>query len=148
MSEPSNAELIAEARKFAHSVSHNPIGYSAKLAARLADRLEALSRPDPGAAETGGWVLVPREPPIELLVSMAVRDDHGLGVPGHYDQPMYRTLALGLDGPTHAQRMESAISTMRQLYEEVVGEGFYGPEVAERYRALLPPPPGPQGEGR
>lgn len=37
------------------------------------------------ALEAKGLVIVPVEPTDELLMSMAVRYDHGLGVPGYYD---------------------------------------------------------------
>ncbi|NTF17992.1 hypothetical protein G6L37_06215 [Agrobacterium rubi] len=68
-------------------------------------------------------VVVPVEPTDALLLSMAVRYDHGLGVPGYYDQELFSA-----SGVTHAQRLESALSTMRQLHEEVVGKGFYRPK--------------------
>lgn len=77
-------------------------------------------------AQKRGQVSVPVEPPIELLRSMALRFDHALGVPGYYDQPMF------VNGPSHQQRYDSAITVMRQLYEEVVGEGFY----SQRFRAI------------
>lgn len=78
-------------------------------------------------------VIVPVEPPRELLMSMALRLDHGLGCPGYYDQPIFGS---GV-GVTHAQRLESALSDMRKVYEEVTGQGFYSPANAERYSALL-----------
>ena len=78
-------------------------------------------------------VSVPVEPPRELLMSMALRLDHGLGCPGYYDQPIFGS---GV-GVTHAQRLESALSDMRKVYEEVTGQGFYSPANAERYSALL-----------
>ncbi len=70
-------------------------------------------------------VLIPREPPQDLLRSMAVRYDHGLGVPGYYDQPVF-----GAENVGHARRMEATLRTMAQLYEEVVGKGFYRPASA------------------
>lgn len=73
-----------------------------------------------------------KEPSEGLLVSMAIRYDHGLGVPGYYDQAMFSA-----SGISHAQRMASTISTMRQLYEEAMGQGFYKPEDEEGYRQLL-----------
>ena len=76
------------------------------------------------------YVLVPREPTEAMLKSMAVRYDHGLGVPGYYDQPMFVGLQL-----SHAQRFESTLRTMRQLYEEATGQGF-----------CTIPQPAPQGE--
>lgn len=75
---------------------------------------------------------LPKEPPLALLISMAVRSDHGLGVPGYYDQAIF-----GGDGIGHARRLEAAIGTMRQLYEEVSGHGFYNPEREGFYLALL-----------
>lgn len=64
--------------------------------------------------------MVNKEPSLGLLMSMAIRYDHGLGVPGYYDQQPFAG-----SGPTHAQRLASTISTMRQLYEEASGHGFY-----------------------
>lgn len=64
---------------------------------------------------------LPETPPPGLLMSMAIRYDHGLGVPGYYDQPMFKRE----NGPSHAQRLVAALTTMRQLYEEVAGTGFY-----------------------
>jgi hypothetical protein len=72
---------------------------------------------------------VPTNPPIGLLMSMAIRADHGLGVPGYYDQ-------FKDQGVTHAQRVDAALRQMRQLWEEVVGLGFYSPEKEAEYAAL------------
>ena len=81
----------------------------------------------PGEAAPTGWKLVPVEPTDGLLRSMAVRYDHGLGVPGYYDQPIF-----GAENVGHAKRLEATIRTIRQLHEEVVGTGFY--------RSPAPPP--------
>lgn len=119
--EPSVAELLYHA---------------ARALPSLLDELERARAALTGAEAQfvpEGWVMVPREPLVELLVSMAVREDHGLGVPGHYDQPFYASAT----GATHAQRMDAALATMRKVYEEVVGDGFYWPERAERYRAMI-----------
>jgi len=62
---------------------------------------------------------LPKEPPEGLLLSMAIRYDHGLAIDGYYD-----TLPVQL-GATHKQRLESALRVMGQLYEEVSGHGFY-----------------------
>lgn len=70
-----------------------------------------------------GHVVVPSEPTNTLLMSMAVRYDHGLGIPGYYDQELFSG-----SGITHAQRLQAALTTMRQLHEEVVGKGFYRAE--------------------
>ena len=63
---------------------------------------------------------LPQKPPQGLLMSMAIRYDHGLGVDGYYDQPLFATSGL-----THKQRLESTLTTMLQLYEEVAGWGFF-----------------------
>lgn len=78
-----------------------------------------VTTPQPAPA---GMVLVPVEPVDALLLSMAIRYDHGLGIPDYYDQPLFSG-----DGITHRQRLDAALSTMRQLHEEVVGTGFYKP---------------------
>jgi hypothetical protein len=72
--------------------------------------------------------LVSRTPTDGLLMSMAIRYDHGLGIPGYYDQPMF-------EGITHKQRLESTLRIMRQIHEEVVGTGFYNPAREEFYVA-------------
>lgn len=88
-----------------------------------------------------GTVLVPVEPAPGLLMSMAIRHDHGLGMPGYYDG---LRAALPDDHPmksvTHAQRLESTLRQMRQLHEEVVGAGFYKPELEADYAAQAPAP--------
>jgi hypothetical protein len=71
-------------------------------------------------------VLVPVKPTDALLMSMAVRYDHGLGIPGYYDSELFAASGL-----THARRLEAALTTMRQLHEEVVGKGFYKPAPTE-----------------
>lgn len=63
-----------------------------------------------------GKALIPTEPSDALLKSMAIRYDHGLAIPGYYDQTMFKS------DTSHKERLES---TMRQLHEEVVGMGFY-----------------------
>lgn len=72
-----------------------------------------------------------KEPSIGLLMSMAMRYDHAIGMPGYYDQGIQ-----AWDGISHARRLESIMSTMRQLYEEVSGHGFYSPEREDSYRAM------------
>jgi hypothetical protein len=69
-------------------------------------------------ADLTKWKLVPVEPTDELLRSMAVRYDHGLGCPGYYDQ---------FGEGEHEKRLRAAMTTMRQLHEEVVGAGFHRP---------------------
>lgn len=65
-------------------------------------------------------VTIPKEPTPGILMSMALRYDHALGLPGYYDQPIMKQ-----PGVTHARRLEAALTTMRQLYEEVARQGFY-----------------------
>lgn len=86
--------------------------------------------------EAKGLVIVPVEPTDELLMSMAVRYDHGLGMPGYYDQPIFKQLE-GKNHIPHSRRVETALSQMRQIHEEVVGMGFYSPENADRDRTML-----------
>jgi hypothetical protein len=63
-----------------------------------------------------------------LLISMAIRSDHALGCPGYYDQGF-----MAKPGITHKMMLEGAINSMRQIYEEVAGYGFYKPEKEESY---------------
>lgn len=63
------------------------------------DRVQALVW---DALRECGWVRVPREPTDALLLSIAVRFDHGLGVPGYYDAAFFR----GGDGESHAEILE------------------------------------------
>ena len=90
---------------------------TAELAAVKAER-DALSEQ---VATKKDWVLVPREPERERLVSMAIRYDHALAVPGYYDNPAFAHFG----GVGHAKRLEGTIISMRQLYEEAIGQGFY-----------------------
>jgi hypothetical protein len=71
------------------------------------------------------------EPSLGLLMSMAIRYDHALGCPGYYDSSPFRTI-----GATHKQRLESALGTMRQLWEEVSGSGFYSIDKDEQYASM------------
>lgn len=100
-----------------------PVDYSRaqELVATELDRL--MQTPTPP---------LPEEPLPGLLMSMAIRYDHGLGCRGYYDHPMFTT-----NGITHQQRLESALRTMRQLYEEVAGFGFYTPEREAAYAAMI-----------
>ena len=75
---------------------------------------------------------LPKDPPPGLLMSMAIRFDHALGCPGYYDHPP------APNGVTHEQRLKATLSTMRQLYEEVAGYGFYEDGKENEYAALLP----------
>lgn len=72
-----------------------------------------------------GHTIVPLDPPDELLTAMAIRFDHGLGVPGYYDDNPVTGEASEI---THQERMEMIKRQMRQLYEEATGQGFYTPQ--------------------
>lgn len=63
---------------------------------------------------------IPAEPPLELLVSMAVRFDHGFGLLSHRTQQM-------------------RIGQMRQLYEEIAGTGFFHESRKAFYLGMLKP---------
>lgn len=84
--------------------------------------------------KANGAGVLPQSPPPGLLMSMAIRYDHGLGMRGYYDG--LAGLGLG-NGLTHRQRLLSTIGTMRQIYEEVSGHGFYRPEREEGYARAL-----------
>lgn len=70
---------------------------------------------------------IPREPSPGLLMSMALRYDHGLACPGYYDM---------FGEGEHEKRLSHALRLMRKLYEEVSGEGFYLPEREAFYARL------------
>lgn len=75
---------------------------------------------------------LPKEPPPGLLMSMAIRYDHSLGLPGYYDQKMFQPLST-----THAEKLEATLAIMRQIYEEVSGHGFWSPEKEQLYKERL-----------
>ncbi|MCV4343299.1 ead/Ea22-like family protein [Pseudomonas capsici] len=83
--------------------------------------------------EREGMALVPVVPAHGLLMSMAIRHNHGLGVPGYYDQPFMQRANHGV---SHARMVECALSEMRKLHEEVVGVGFYSLAKDADYAAL------------
>ena len=85
-----------------------------------------------GGSVFNGGLGLPKEPPMALLISMAIRYDHGLAIPNYYDN-----MPIQL-GATHKQRFDRAISIMRQLYEEVSGYGFYSADKEAQYLAMHP----------
>jgi hypothetical protein len=101
-----------------------------RLAEAAADILDKLERWQPAELDGKQVVCIPLEATPGLLMSMAIRDDHALGMPGYYDQPFVAT-----EGVTHAKRVESALRKMSQLHEEVVGKGFYKPHLEDQYTA-------------
>lgn len=102
-----------------------------KCLSYVLDRTRYTDNLPPSVPVGADAVMVPKEPSEGVLVSMAIRYDHGLGVPGYYDQPLF-----GAENGGHKRRMESTVAKMRQLYEEVVGAGFYSREREEEYAAL------------
>jgi hypothetical protein len=57
------------------------------------------------------------EPPPGLLMSMAICDDHALGLDGYYDQ---------FEGEgAHKRKVEIALGDMMKFWEEVVGKGYF-----------------------
>lgn len=104
-------------------------GYQAyeEVNAVLKAEVEALRK------EREGMALVPVTPSDGLLMSMAIRHDHGLGCPGYYDQPLMQRANHGV---SHARMVECALSDMRKLHEEVVGSGFYSPGKESDYAAM------------
>lgn len=102
--------------------------------AAVKSALEALGRPAEAVhveaaaqliaafADAAKSAIVPLEPTPGLLVSMALRDDHGFlaAGPDETDAPL-------ACGPTQAAR-ESRLRDMVKVHEEVVGTGFYGPK--------------------
>ena len=78
------------------------------------------------------------EPSPGLLMSMALRFDHALGIPGYYDNQnrMFARGASGGEQPTHAMRLASTLVQMHQLWEEVVGQGYYNPDKEGHYAAM------------
>ena len=100
---------------------------------RAAERDALRAEVEALRSERDGKAIVPIKPPLGLLTSMAIRSDHGLGVPGYYDQPFLLKMNHGVG---HARRMECAIAEMRKLYEEVVGTGFYSADKEEGYAAM------------
>lgn len=65
------------------------------------------------------------EPPPGLLVSIALRLDHGLFMP-----------QLGEDEEGHKRRIEVTLSDARRAWEECSGNGFYSPEREAGYVAM------------
>lgn len=76
----------------------------------------ATSLPD----DRGTGADSPMAPPPGLLMSIAMRLDHRLGVPGYYDGALFSA-----SGISHVQRLEIALLDAKRAWEEVVGHGFY-----------------------
>lgn len=79
------------------------------------------------------YVLVSKKPTQALLVSMATRFRHDF-----MGSTREEVLEADKDNPFASfamsqQEKEYLLSTMTQLHEEVVGEGFYHPNLEQRY---------------
>jgi hypothetical protein len=82
-------------------------------------RLEAAPAEGCGGLQTHtSQVMVPVEPHLGVLVSMAVCLDHGFGL-------------------LSPERQEAKLYDMRKLYNEVVGRGYYSPERNEFYQGFV-----------
>lgn len=93
------------------------------------EKLEAIIRKHlRHSAPREGWVMVSKEPPEGLLVSMAMRQRHDFGLLSEEEQ---RFLLAG----------------MRKAYEEISGEGFYSAEREGEYLAALAAARSPNEEG-
>lgn len=68
----------------------------------------------------------PSEPSPGLLMSMAMRYDHSLGMPGYRDWKLAPGIGEKEPG-LHARILANTMGSMRQLWEEVTGNGFYSP---------------------
>lgn len=122
-------DLIVKAMPFVETSFGTPLRCLTNATPReLAEQITAALRaqPERGAEEM-------REPSPGLLMSMAMRYDHGLGMPGYYDQEIFQLAG----SPAHILRLESALITMRQLWEEVTGNGFYKLSAEADYAARL-----------
>ena|SRR5437899_4773220 len=111
-----NAELADEIERALRSADLRDAGYAESrifIKASLVEQIIAALR------HSSDKVLVPREPTQELLVSMALRANHGFGLDDERSK-------------------EIQISDMRKVHEEVVGAGFYREDRKDYYRAMLP----------
>jgi len=108
------AEALEEAQKFIHARSKiaDPWRSGNFIASELL-RLAALS------------ATLPSEPPYGLLVSIALRLDHGLFLP-----------LINESEAEHKRRIEVALSNARKAWEECSGNGFYSPEREAGYAAM------------
>jgi hypothetical protein len=105
--------------------------YTAQQAIAWLYKHKELSAEQSALAALSG-VRVPVEPTDGLLMSIAMRFDHAIAMPGFYDQQM-----LGGKPGDHARRLSSLIADARRAHEEIVGKGFYAPEREDDYKASL-----------
>ena len=79
-----------------------------------------------------GYVTVPKTPTDGLINSMCMRMHHDFGC----DRQEFETGGIKISAGWTPEEREALASTMRQLYEEVVGEGFYKPEDEDLYAKI------------
>jgi hypothetical protein len=96
------------------------------------------------AAQTDEYAWVPKEPPIGLLVSMAVCQDHDFGMPEKTEDILNADYRIRF-GKTVAEYQKDVLLKMKRLYNEVVGRGAWAPERDEFYtrslvKSILPTP--------
>lgn len=143
---PNGPQVVPPAALGAHEVHPEAVHAGIDLGEAgeslvAADALEHASgvrqNCDGSATAPEGFVMVPVEPSLGVLASMAIRRDHGLGCPGYYDAPVF-----GAENVGHQRRMEVAIGEARQQYAEVVGNGFYSLDREGHYAGLAARPQG------
>ena len=79
---------------------------------------------------------MPRKPNRSCLLSMALRNDHSFGMPCPSDKDILEMRVqlddwVRLTGNQYrtTQEKENSLVSMRQLYEEATGQGFYKNEL-------------------
>ncbi len=73
-----------------------------------------------------GWVRVPITPSPGLINSMCIRYAHDFGV----DK---QEIAKGVTTGWTKEEREALRTTMRQIHQEVVGTGYYRPDLEDNY---------------
>jgi len=73
------------------------------------------------------YIRIPVKPSNELLNSMAIRYDHafGLSLPDEEIEIMRKEYPIWGSQYKTKREKEQILITMKQLHEEVVGQGFY-----------------------
>lgn len=73
------------------------------------------------------YIRIPVKPSNELLNSMAIRYDHafGLSLPDEEIERMRKEYPISGSQYKTKREKEQILITMKQLHEEVVGQGFY-----------------------
>lgn len=107
------------------AIAHGDEAHRAWLRSALVAVFAGKPMPPPAAlpsADPPGTVRVPLEPPYGLLVSMALRHNHGFGL-------------------LEEAARQILIDDMRKVHEEVVGRGFYVKERDPMYTFMGKHPP-------